>query len=267
VQVQVQEVHHVLGEAEGVRHGGTPGVEAGHPLAGGGGGEAQVTQQFLLLPCLLLPSWLECLGPSSPGGRLGPDGAAGDGHVEGRLEGGGEVPLVGGEQPLHRQGQPVPGPHPEHAGEHPQLVVEPLLRGFLLRQTVEAAGGGGVLPRPLEPEGGDVVGEAMHHQHHVPGAAVTGAPGASRHLAVVVLENPPVRVRGLSYICPALVLGVGAVEEVDPEELLHLLGALGGPPGHPLRLGDLPRHPGPIQLYYAARCQLVIITWFQWDRS
>lgn len=147
-------------------------------------------------------------------------------------------------QPHH---PPVPGPQPEHAGEQPQLVVELLLAGLLGREGVEPAGAGGVLPGPLEPEGGlegqvgkvagrktrargepegrDVVRESVDHQHHVPGTLVAGPPGAPSHLgdhgggrgdnwdghdgvivtylAVVVLEYPPVRVRGLADISPS----------------------------------------------------------------
>lgn len=40
-------------------------------------------------------------------------------------------------------------------------------------------------------EGGDVGGEAVDAEHHLPGAAALGPPGAASELAVVLPDPPP----------------------------------------------------------------------------
>jgi hypothetical protein len=40
-------------------------------------------------------------------------------------------------------------------------------------------------------EGGDVGGEAMDAEHHLPGATALGPPGAASELAVVLPDPPP----------------------------------------------------------------------------
>ena len=47
----------------------------------------------------------------------------------------------------------------------------------------------GVLPGPLEPQGGDHVGEAVDDEEHLPGPAGAGAAGAALGAAAVVLAE------------------------------------------------------------------------------
>ena len=82
----------------------------------------------------------------------------------------------------------------------------------------------------------------MNDQGHVPGTSVARSPGSSCYLAMVMLEDPPVRVSGLSDVSSPLVLGVGAVEQIDPKEPLHLLGTCWSPLGDALGLGYLRCH-------------------------
>ena len=82
----------------------------------------------------------------------------------------------------------------------------------------------------------------MNDQGHVPGTSVARSPGSSCHLAMVVLEDPPVRVSGLSDVSSPLVLGVGAVKQIDSKEPLHLFGAFRSPLCDALGLGYLRCH-------------------------
>ena len=54
----------------------------------------------------------------------------------------------------------------------------------------------GVLPGPLEPQGGDHVGEAVDDEEHLPGPAGAGAAGAALGAAAVVLAEAADRVHG-----------------------------------------------------------------------
>ena len=82
----------------------------------------------------------------------------------------------------------------------------------------------------------------MNDEGHIPGTPVARSPSSSCHLPMVVLEDPPVWVSGLSDVSSPLVLGVGAVEQIDSKEPLHLLGTLWSPLGDALGLGDLRCH-------------------------
>ena len=82
----------------------------------------------------------------------------------------------------------------------------------------------------------------MNDQGHVPGTPVAGSPGSSCHLPMVMLEDPPVWVSGLSDVSSPLVLGVGAVKQIDSKEPLHLFGAFRSPLCDALGLGYLRCH-------------------------
>ena len=69
----------------------------------------------------------------------------------------------------------------------------------------------------------------MNNENHLPGALVGGSPGSPRMTASVVLRYPPVGVDRVADVGPALEAGVGAVEQVDPKEILHHCSTLRGP--------------------------------------
>ena len=221
-----------------MRGGAAPRVEARDPVTGGHVAAAHVTRggHGVRGSCCHLTA----LAPA----RLDPlalHGPADDGHVERRLQLRGELRAVLGLEPAHGEGELVPGAQVEHAGQQPQAVVIRLLAAFLRGQSVETARHLGVLPRPLEPQRGDVVGEAVDDEDHLPGPLVGGpvrSPGVG---SAVVLRYPPVGVHCVANVGPALKLSysvatltaqdrntylvfrVSAIQQIDSIKIFHFL--------------------------------------------
>lgn len=107
-----------------------------------------------------------------------------------RRAAGGELGVLGGEE-VHRQVQILPGGEVEHGVGELDLAADAAERleaggGLAHRQRLRR-----VLPRPLELEGGDVGGEAVDAEDHLPWAAALGLPRAAPDLAVVLPDPPP----------------------------------------------------------------------------
>lgn len=102
----------------------------------------------------------------------------------------GELGILGGEE-VHREIQVLPRREVEHGVGELDLVADAAQRLEFGGCLANGQRLGWVLPRPLELEGGDVGGEAVDAEHHLPGAAALGPPGAAPELAVVLPDPPP----------------------------------------------------------------------------